>query len=438
MRIEKFWAKGFRSLRHVELADLGPFNILYGKNGSGKSNILAAMRLLIEMLRAQACLHEAGEWCGVASQALKQSGHDARHELHARDEARTIVVGARLASDEHDRPGLVSGPIRFGDLTVEIKIEWILEANPKVFMTRLESGGQDVRTTLPKDQKPYLATLLSEVIPAQAYTLVGADRFWGEPPAFSAEADDQRAWHMQKGGLAQQLLDAHIDSRPAVRKRLDGLRALLEGPPLHRPRFVPVKDAKTGRAVLQELLPEPNPDGLEIPIDFAGLGIAQIYVILAQAMLSNSRVVAIEEPEAHLHAPTTGLHLRELLRRLVNDRHIDQLFIATHSNLFDLDDTGFWEVRFENGETLVAKRPLDEIDRHLYEPGPTLHAFEELLKLSDPDRVMFRRADGTPVTAREMLSLLYAADPVALEYLTDLHRAAVDVVGLRARRKAGS
>ena len=50
MRIESFWAKGFRSLRDVRLENLGPFNVFYGPNGSGKSNILAAIEAWLELV----------------------------------------------------------------------------------------------------------------------------------------------------------------------------------------------------------------------------------------------------------------------------------------------------------------------------------------------------------------------------------------------------
>jgi len=92
-------------------------------------------------------------------------------------------------------------------------------------------------------------------------------------------------------------------------------------------------------------------------------------------------------------------------------------------------------VSLVNGETSVKKKPLDAIDEHLYEPVPTVHALEELLAFAPPEKVMFRRADGSPVTAPEMIKMLRAADPVALEYLRNLHAAAVDVVGLRSRRE---
>ena len=49
MRITKFWARGFRSLRDVTLEPLGPINVFYGPNGVGKSNLLDAIHKFVEV-----------------------------------------------------------------------------------------------------------------------------------------------------------------------------------------------------------------------------------------------------------------------------------------------------------------------------------------------------------------------------------------------------
>lgn len=64
--------------------------------------------------------------------------------------------------------------------------------------------------------------------------------------------------------------------------------------------------------------------------------------------------------------------------------------------------------------------------------------FEESLSVRGANDVIAYRARGKPVTAGEMLSLLRAKDPIALEYVEDFRRAAMDVVGLRARRATGA
>src|SRR5262249_44820727 len=146
----------------------------------------------------------------------------------------------------------------------------------------------------------------------------------------------------------------------------------------------------------------------------------QLYAIIAPILLAGGRLVAIEEPEAHLHAPSTGRELRALLEGMVREGRVGQIFIATHSNLFDLDPTGYWDVSLdsETGETRVARKDLVEIDaQHLYEPGPAKHALTQLLRYAPEEEVVFRRPDNTPVTAREMLRLLQEDDDVAVEFL---------------------
>ncbi|KYF78390.1 hypothetical protein BE17_43395 [Sorangium cellulosum] len=122
--------------------------------------------------------------------------------------------------------------------------------------------------------------------------------------------------------------------------------------------------------------------------------------------------------------------------RLVEEQHIDQLFIATHSNLFDLDPTGYYDVSLQDGCTVVERADLPRIDReHLYEPGPAKRALEHLLQYAPEDEVVFRRPDGAGVTAKEMLQLLQEDDAVALHFLQDIHGAAVRMVKVQAKKR---
>ena len=51
MKLTAFEVRNYRSLRHLKLEDLGPFVVFYGENGSGKSNVLAAIQAAFQ------CLH---------------------------------------------------------------------------------------------------------------------------------------------------------------------------------------------------------------------------------------------------------------------------------------------------------------------------------------------------------------------------------------------
>lgn len=450
MRIASFWAKGYRSLRDVRVDDLGGYNVFYGPNGSGKSNLLDALRTLFRLAAVMAETKEISSIDGAA-RAI-DTGIIRRRDICSRDTSRSIVLGARLTAPPAESL-MPTGPLPAAELVLEVTLDWMLESEPNLSFSVLDSGGDDLRSLWSPPppppghgqaygyqlrQRDQLRALLIE-LSTRAYALVSADRKPRyEKSAATPEGEDIVAWHLRAGNLKSALLAAQLSPNHEVRHKLAAFRALLAGEPLHRPPFAPVQDPRTGEIDLRELLPEPNPEGRDVSIDLAGLGVAQIYAILAQAMLLGARAVGIEEPEAHLHAPTSGRHLRQLLVRLVEERHIDQLFIATHSNLFDLDPTGYYDVSLKDGCTVVERAELSRIDReHLYEPGPAKHALAHLLQYAPEDEVVFRRPDGAGVTAKEMLSLLQEDDEVALHFLQDVHGAAVRMVKVQAKKRQG-
>lgn len=57
-------------------------------------------------------------------------------------------------------------------------------------------------------------------------------------------------------------------------------------------------------------------------------------------------------------------------------------FVATHSDLFDLNLDGWYDVSLNDGQTQVEWcTDWAEMDRrHIYEPGPALHALTDLLR----------------------------------------------------------
>ena len=451
MQIESLWVKGFRSLCDVRVEGLGPFNVFYGPNGAGKSNILEALERLAGLLRAyvSACdldladkTHDCPQWADEAFSRRRLLGIT---DISLRDPARTLVFGARFvpAGDS-----FIGGTLELRDLSVEVTVRWPVDEHRRIRMSMIASEGKDLRDVWSKDaegsqKKQLLKRVLVHELPLTDYHLIGANRSpRAEQSAALGEQVTKRrglvSSYLRSGQLENALLSAGISTDHTARRRLKELRALLAGPPLNRPPFDPVQDPDTGSSDIHEHLLDPNPEGLAIPIHLAGLGVTQIYSILAQAMLSGARVIGIEEPEAHLHAPTSGRALRQLLKRLVEEKFVDQLFIATHSNLFDLDPTGYFDVSLVDGCTRIQRsNDLTRIDRdHLYEPGPAKHALQKLLEYAPPDEVVFRRGGGSPVTAGEMLRLLQEDDDVAVRFLQDVHGAAVRMVRVGAKKAA--
>lgn len=441
MRIRSFWAEGFRSLRDVRLPELGAFNVFYGTNGAGKSNILAAIELLARAagrripgyLSLEDPVHE--DWVGELARAddFCHSAPDPR-----------IRLGMTVAASG-DAPVFRSGIHTDTELTLEAVFERLPGRRTSLRITRLigpHCGNllqlwEQQNSSNPglRQVKDDLGRFFSSVVAEQLFRLVPAVRaVQSESGPLGTKHKSGLADLFEKGRIKEAFVYALTSPDPVIRDRFARLRELLTGEPLHRPPFDPVYDPQTERYELRERAP----GGRDVPLDLAGLGIQQIYMILGQIMLGRASAVGIEEPEAHLHAPTSGRHLRVLLKRLVERGDIEQLFITTHSNLFDLDSTGYFDVRLEGGATVVERKTnLNEIDeRHLYEPGPAKHGLEDLLRLIDPSAPVLRRPDGSPVSAGEMLKLLQEDAPEAVEFLREVHGAAVRAVQLRAARKS--
>jgi hypothetical protein len=439
MRITKFWAKGYRSLKDVTLDPLGPFNIFYGPNGSGKSNVLAAIEALFDALRVinregtADLLRPLGE-APVARQALERGAGDfafAQSVFSASDFRidamdRSITLGAAIELDrlvvENDDPRR---------LNVEVRIEEAHPGEPRLRLTSLSVNGVTPPALLAGDGLGIdaLRTTLAEA--CAGFSFVAADRSPRREPYLGGQVVDPVRSHLRAGRIKNALLAASTSTDAGMRRRLRAFRAIVQGPPLNRPPFDAVLDTATQEVDVRE----PLGSG-DVSIDRVGLGVAQMYGCLAGVVLCGGDAVALEEPEAHLHAPTLGRQLRKLLLRTVRESYIDQLFIATHSNLFDLDPDGYWDVSMVDGETRVVRKPLHEIDlHHLWETGPTRHALMLMLRYAPADKVVFAHADGRPITAGQMLQYLRDDDEVTKRFLANLHGAALDMMRIAADRE---
>jgi len=436
MKIKKFEVKGYRSLRSVTLDDLGDCNTFYGPNGSGKSNILDALQTLFSVMPIavdtaygleedqRLSFREGGR---LAAEFIQDE------DFFARADTQSIEMAATLEDPD----------TRFNNASFNGRIVERLEIVIAFWRVRPgQYGLQFKRLYINSDRPglpfsdPAIRDLLRVFVPT-AFTHLGVTRTL--TVSASGRLDENNAYASRMigtipdGEVVRTLFEAKNARESEMRERFDTVRNFMMNN-LGRGPFDIFIDAKSKKLEFVEKLSEPNPLGRDIPIDRAGHGVVQMYAIVATILLAGSPLVAIEEPEAHLHAPTLGRQLRMILHEMVKTRKINQLFIATHSNLFDLDPTRYWDVSLVDGETHVVPKSLDELDRlHLFEPGPAKHQIQEMLRLYG-DEVVFTTNDGRELHAREMLASLQADDDIAQAFLNALHAAAMQVTGLRAKR----
>ena len=443
MKIASVWIQGYRSIRDLRLEGLGAANIFYGPNGAGKSNILSALRLFGDLLRLRAIVGVDGLERPLSELGLRE------RDLCTYSDAPRIVLGVEIGPGA--RP--VAVPLPGRDLTrlrIELTVD-ISGARGTLGLSRLEDAetGQDLVAYAASPEGGPLRGVLGSAIPDTLFSLIPAVRALSEErselagPAQGAPGRAARGLQhlIRQGRLKEALFQAKNSPSLRAQESYERLRSLLSGPPLDRPPFNVVRDPETGEYDLQEIVARPDGERQARSLDLAGLGTQQVYSILASILLSDAYAVGLEEPESHLHGPSSGRHLRVLLRRILDERRaVQQLFIATHSGLFDLDPTGYWDVRLDPTlGTLVERRALIDVDRrHLFETSPARHALMDMLRYLPEGQIVFRHADGRGLTGPEMIRLLQEDDPDALAFLDAVAGAAVNAVRVRAKRSETS
>lgn len=413
MRITSLWIENFRSIRSLRLENLSNFNVFYGENGAGKSNILAAIDLLFKAMAV---------WMEDTKEVTNDKIGFSDSDFTFPEQNMDIRIGVTLI-DRVDKAvqveTIVTSPFEF------MSISFLINGNT---IDKPQGSNRYIYNLSNAYFRllPAIRSLGTEVDTAPDSALYGADRI---------------AWLLGAGRLKQALVEAVTSPQLNVRVGLKRMQKLFSGPPLHRAPFDPIHDPHRHRYELNEIHETAQGEPYAIPVDFAGLGIQQVYHVMAGIFLGAASVIAVEEPEAHLHPRTSGMYLRELLKRVVAEGHIEQLFIATHSNLFDLDATGYYFVKHDSEKGTCVERRSDfaQLERDVFwEPGPAHYALQDMLKYLPPETIVLRRDDGTAISATQMLGLLQEDHPDAVAFVNDVHATAVRTVQRLANREKRS
>jgi len=332
MRITKVRIENFRGLRELEL-DLDESTVLIGENNSGKTSVLDALRL---------CLRELGPRRRVVFDSFDFHLKDGAAEPHSADPILVEVCFSEQSADEWDEP-LVGRLNRQKILQVDADglRHVVLRVTCAYDLTSRDFAQDWVFLNL--DGKPLtavsetaLATLQREVAFFYLSALRDAARhFDAKGPFWRPFLKDSQLSPEKKAEIEQKLREINdlvVASHTSFEQARDRLGKVQDVVPMAGGDVVSI-EAVPGR--MFDMLAKAQihlgaSTGAKVPVGRHGEGTQSLAVLMLfsaflDAWPNGTPVVALEEPEAHLH-PSAVRALWDILGIIGG-----QKLISTHS-----------------------------------------------------------------------------------------------------------
>ncbi len=358
MKLKKLIVKNYKSLRQLELEDFEDLNVLIGKNDAGKSNILRAMDLLfnssVDSFRNLKLLEEnfyRTVYEGTTSfQFFDPKEPEAEFTAYLDVSKKTAVKLGLHPDDKGDLRIVLSKRIYEKDGKTYLVLDF-LRMNKEIIVKTPDEQKRFLQKNGSYSDEPEncIGTSVLEKISNQ-FIFIPADRNVVRDPA----PDSQKLKaenYLEKSliGLAnredeeskelfQQFL-GFIDHISPIIKKID-------------------VEKKDGKVVNIHFMSE---FGSEMPLSTIGAGNNELMLLLHELVISGGRILAIEEPEIHLHPEAE----RKLYKFMEEFAGATQLFLVTHSPVFVRPDNlrGLFRV-VKNGETEVhTMNPKRYVDK---------------------------------------------------------------------------
>ena len=390
--------RNFKSIEGCRV-DLAPLTILVGRNGSGKSNFLDAVRFVTDSL--QASLGQALRDRGGLSAVLR------RGTLIAK--SFTIELELLLPSQSRLRYGFEIGKKLEADDVITVKHERFTLSSPdgKVSEFAREQnwiGSSSIGETPPvHPERLYLPNVAGFPHFGEAYAALTAMGFYDLSPdqMKKVQNPDANTLLRHDGGNIASVIGRLAAVNP---QSMDRVTAYLQQ---IMPGLIAVERVDLGPGETLQFSQQAK--GAPWPAKFYAASMSDgtlraLGNLVAVAQIANGtapvNLVGFEEPETALHPAATGV-LVDALREATSHT---QVLVTTHSpdlcDQIDPEREGLFVVEMRDGVTRIApadRASLKAIRSHLYLPGELLRM--DQLELDAEDLERQRQLEQPAVTA---------------------------------------
>ncbi len=387
---------GLRNYKSIAECDvtLGPFTLLVGRNGSGKSNFLDALRFVGEALETSLD-HALKSRGGIAEVRRIGPGHPRNFSVEL--ELHLSGVWGTYFFEIGSQP-------RGNFIVKEEKLEIRTHGNRLMHAYHVKDGEVVSKSTetLPHSSADRLLLVVASGLPEfrPVYDALLAMGFYNLNPEKIKEVQKPDAGELLRrdGSNLASVVARLEEDRSAVKDRIREYLALIV-PQITDFERVPVGHQETLRFCQSVTGSEPPWRFYAGSISDGTLRTLGILVAAMQLVDRKEpiRLVGIEEPETALH-PAASAALMDALREAAQET---QIVVTTHSpdllDQYDPDSETLLVVVSDDGTTRIGD--VDEASRsvirdHLYSAGDLLR-LDQLQPQEAPDR-QFALFDQTP------------------------------------------
>lgn len=407
MKIKEWEVSGYRSLRHGSVP-CSDFNILIGKNNSGKSNVMDSLLDYSAFLRDDLDLSPWFTEHVSRKNDIDSIEFDVSFELGAEERSTLIEeLASRDVFGETQAEEWLSSD-NFSEIRHQVRIT-AGQIPQETFQTNIEDSMVD----LARSSDPSLDTevLVLENLPTITYTT----RPYRLDLSFKNLMEDSLSqWQTLRGirkpegvmdilrttsldeageKLAQVLSTLSINSPDTFREIAENYQSIMEG--VTRVEGHLLDDGEVTIEVYEEGFSE------AFELDEISAGSQQILMLLTAIILSkeNSDVLLVEEPELHLH-PGAEQHIYDLLQDVSLSG--TQVFVTTHSDTF-VNESGTEDIlsvsRNDENFTEIEIVGGPEIDDALsmlgYEKSDVYYSNAVVFVEGQSDKVVFEQFADT-------------------------------------------